>query len=701
MRKVIGLLLLLVMVVTLFGLKREMAVYNLEDWLRDENSKMISVRSMLDAAGVPYTVVTDLEDAFDYQYILISSRLISSSFTNSEKSQFDSYVQNGGILIAPRMQDPDLYGLFGISGFDTATNRRGLNWLSDTPGYEMFDDPLEQVISLGSEAVEEVINTTGYTLSTGTAMAIYTDGTIAGVINQTGSGYTYTLGVSFKDVIIRNQLDKDYNANRTYSNGFEPTSDTFFFLMRGIFQEHSPYSVWKYTIPGDYSSAMLVTHDVDSQTAYDLCREFAQMERDHGAYTTYNITTRYFSDYYMGNLWTPENLVELEQISALQHNIGSHSVTHAPDFYSEVTFPVGTAGNDTVSYRPNYNGDYTTGGSVYGELEVSRDLLVQDLGANVLGFRSGHLAFNPAQCNVLDSLGYLFDSSMSANDVLTNFPYYMTYDLSYNSPLSNILEIPMTISDVGWAEETQQEMYSVWVDIAQKNANNYAPTNLLIHPNRVWKLEQEEILIENLGDDIVFMAMEDYGDFWRQRVDLNFHTFLYGDTLLVIIDSDLPDRDDLSFIIEDGQDLEHISLQNSSFETIAYTSEAWQDNDLQIIFNPFSVEPAQPLAAPQNLQLTLHNSDAKLSWSPVTTTIEGEPARADYYLVFYSEYPDDNDLFFYHGYTSATQYNHYGVLRFANSMYYRVVAYRSGSSSWRSEPDLVPGQTTLTEFLSR
>ena len=422
---------------------------------------------------------------------------------------------------------------------------------------------------------------------------------------------------------------------------------------------------------------MLITHDVDSQTAIDWCVEFAQMERLHDVPTTYNITTRYFSDYYIGNLWTPENLVELNQIASYNHAIGSHSVTHAPDFNSETIFPVGTTGNDTINYRPHYNGEYTEGGTVYGELEVSRDLLVQmHLGANVMGFRSGHLSFNPMQINILDSLGYHFDSSMSANDVLTNFPYYMTYSLSYNEDVSNILEIPMTISDVGWDEETQQEMYDMWIDITERNAQNSAPTNLLIHPNRDWKLARERMFIENLPDDILFTTMEDFGDFWCRRQQLDFESFLYGDTLLIVIESELPDRDDLSFVIENGIALSHVSLQTPIGEIIGFSPAYLADGNLQITVDPYSVQPPQEFAAPTDVTIqTIHN-DVKLTWQPVSTTVEGEPARPDGYLVFYSERPDEDDLFFYHGYTTANQYYHYGVSQFADAMFYRVVAYR-------------------------
>ena len=260
----------------------------------------------------------------------------------------------------------------------------------------------------------------------------------------------------------------------------------------------------------------------------------------------------------------------------------------------------------------------------------------------------------------------------------------------------------MTISDVGWDEETQNDMYDMWVDISERNARNYAPTNLLIHPNRDWKLVREEQLIENQPDNMLFITMEDYGDFWCLRKQLDFDTKLYGDTLLIVIQSDLPDRGDLSFIVDGGQSLAHVSLQTPIGEIVGYSQSNWGDDDLQIVFDPFTVEPPQELSPPQNVEIELANNDVKLTWQPVTTTVGGEPAQPDGYLVFYSEYPDRDDLFFYHGFTTARQYYHYGVVQFSDTMYYRVMAYRNISRSRGNDPGgLVPGVTTLRDFLGR
>jgi len=60
---------------------------------------------------------------------------------------------------------------------------------------------------------------------------------------------------------------------------------------------------------------------------------------------------------------------------------------------------------------------------VLGETEVSKLLLEQDFGTMCRSFRAGFLDFNPKLINALDTLGYAFNSTFSANDVLTDFPY--------------------------------------------------------------------------------------------------------------------------------------------------------------------------------------------------------------------------------------------------------------------------------------
>ena len=81
-----------------------------------------------------------------------------------------------------------------------------------------------------------------------------------------GLGHVYTFGPDFRDLIYRPRINQDINAHRVYSNGFEPSSNAVMMIVRNIIQAHIPSIVYKYTVPGNYSSVLCVTHDIDSRT---------------------------------------------------------------------------------------------------------------------------------------------------------------------------------------------------------------------------------------------------------------------------------------------------------------------------------------------------------------------------------------------------------------------------------------------------
>lgn len=74
-----------------------------------------------------------------------------------------------------------------------------------------------------------------------------------------------------------------------------------------------------------------------------------------------------------------------------------------------------------------------------------------------------------------------------------------------------------------------------------------------------------------------------------------------------------------------------------------------------------------------NLTITTEGANAMICWSPVDTTIYGNPVEVDAYLVYFAE--ACNGPFWFHGYTSDTCYTHSGAVQFADAMFYQVTAY--------------------------
>ncbi len=88
---------------------------------------------------------------------------------------------------------------------------------------------------------------------------------------------------------------------------------------------------------------------------------------------------------------------------------------------------------------------------------------------------------------------------------------------------------------------------------------------------------------------------------------------------------------------------------------------------------------AGPIPAPvTDLSISiLEDLSAQLTWSPVDTTIYGNPVTPDWYLVFYNEQdPLDDSDWYYQGAVAGSEYTHFLAAQFADVMNYRVVAWK-------------------------
>jgi len=576
-------------VVTASIQERSIALLDMSQRNSETNdSNLFSAEHILKVTGVLFKVTTSLQEASNYAIILCSSQINSNSFTDDEKVLLTEYVSNGGILITQRMLDSDLFSLFGISGFSNSRINHKIDWSDSLSAefYDWIDEPSEKQISLGNEELDEVIKTYSYEITNATILGTYNNGTVAALKNNSGNGFTYSFGVSWKDVILRSQINRDYEAQRTSGNGFEPTQDVFMLFIRAIAKEHIPYLTWKHTSSGNSTSTLIITHDIDSSSGMDMLSLFADSEKETDIITDYNITVRYFSDALNSDFYN-NRASTITDIINNGHTIGSHSVGHFPDFADNTIFPMGATGNTKANYTPYNDDNKTIGGNVFGECEVSKNILENDFPIEVRSFRSGHLAYNKYLVNVLDSLGYLYNSSNNANDVLTHFPYQNKMSRSFNGATSKVYELPVTISDVFKETPINEENYTdkvaIWLDVLKKTNNNGAPAVLLIHPNRNYKLTAQELLLSELPEGVYIEKMNAYGDYWKARENFNLITTITNNIAYVTVSKeDIALDKNISFIINNGQELDDVIVKDEDGNSIDFLSQNWKANDLML-----------------------------------------------------------------------------------------------------------------------
>ncbi|MFW5775073.1 MAG: hypothetical protein ACOCW2_02190 [Chitinivibrionales bacterium] len=516
-----------------------------------------SAQQAMDVAGVPYVSCQSLAEALSYGIILSAPRLENSLFSSRQCDSIKEYTRNGGIFIGAYIREQDLFDLFGIESAVYDISRKNIRWTTsgDRPELQWINHPHEQTIRLAGPDQPRSVGTIAYrTESDVEVLATYEDGGNAVISRPYGQGHAYGLGYNLFSVIAKNLTNNDYDAELDYSNVFEPTTDMIMLLFRGIYQRHVPAAVWKHTCPGTGEAALMITHDVDSRTGVDTMGYFTAMEADRGIQTHYFVTTHYNHDGRMSDYYDADAVAACRLALRRNQHIGSHSVAHAPDMY-KASFPIGSPGNTRETYSPLCPVDSTTGGSLYGETEVSKDVLESDLDISIQSFRSGHLCYPDALGDVLEDMGYRYNGTPSAANVLTNFPFFAKKDRSTAGALLTLLDIPMTISDVfmggSFDRSNYRQRVDLWEEVTAANTANGAPTVLLIHPNRRLKVTAQEMFLDRLPSSVSIVPFDDFGSFWSRRHRLRYTTEYDGSQVVIRLqNAGSIDINNLSFVID-------------------------------------------------------------------------------------------------------------------------------------------------------
>ena len=488
----------------------QIAVY----WSKPDD--ILGLIHALHEMGLPFFVTRDLERALQHRLVIIYPSADAQTFTETQDRELTVHVEAGGSLFAVNIFAGALQELFGFRGFQPSRRRYRLDFASGSdPVLRYLNRPEELQIRLGDAKYGDIFWTNGYTPA-GTAKVLgrFEDGTAALLQNRVGKGSTYLCGLSFHDVVLRNQVDRDFDAERHYVNAFEPGGDVWLLLLRAWYESAEPGAIRMSTIPDGQSSVLLLSHDMDWENSFAPGLEFARMEMKHHASSTFFIQTKYVSDYNSSAFFFGSDLAILRALFAQGFSIGSHSIIHSRGFNH---FNLGAGTETFATYRPHGTGfDTASGATVFGEVLVSKQLLDGELtGHRTTFFRAGHLRVPPSLPEALQRSGYEFDSSFTADDVLSNFPYALPLDLGFAED-SGLYEFPVTFEDEALPPLPQR--VDAALDVIRANAENGAISVILIHSNESkTKLPAEEMILNGLPAEVTATDMLSFGRFWRAR----------------------------------------------------------------------------------------------------------------------------------------------------------------------------------------
>jgi hypothetical protein len=477
---------------------------------------MLGLVHSLREMGIPFFVTRDLDQALRHPLVIVYPGADGRTFNEDQVRKLNLHMTKGGSLLSFNISAGALKPLFGFRDMVPSRRRHRVNFdVSSDPIQQYLNRPEEREVQMGSPKYDEIFWTNGYS-SDGTSevLAHFDDGTAAVLRKKLGQGTAYLFGLSLQDAVLRNQVNHDYDAERHYANAFEPGSDVWMLMLRAWYESTQPGAVRLATIPAGKNSVLLLSHDVDWENSFDPALDFAAMEDKHHVKSTFLIQTKYVSDANSVSFFFGKNLDDLRKLQSLAFSIGSHSIIHSRGFNK---FELGAGTETLATYKPRGTGfDTATGATVFGEIRVSKQLLDGQLpGQQTVFFRAGHLRVPPTMPEALQRCGYLFDSSFTAPDVLTNFPYSLPLGLGFDED-SGILEFPLTFED----EEAPRldQRVAAALEVIRANAENQAINVILIHTNEAhYKLKAEEDLLNQLPPGVTATDMVTFARFWRAR----------------------------------------------------------------------------------------------------------------------------------------------------------------------------------------
>jgi len=552
-------------------LRYRMAIISqLEKSQPGRNLEESAARRALQAMGIPYDLVPVSKLQSRYPVAILPGPLYNHSLSPVEREAVHAFVSNGGLLLATQVEGSDYFPLFGISSAVPRRDRFRVRFSSHVEDgwLRYLDHPKEREISLGDPKLfDEIIWTVGYQNRYGRALAEYPDGSAAAVVNDYDSGQALTLGFSLTQTVLLAHVVSTFEAGRQWANSFEPSGDAILLLIKGIYENTADYALCWHTVPRGLETSIVLSHDVDARESFGNTVAYAQLEKQYGVQSTFFINTKTFTDESDIGYYDASRIPFLIETRRMGFELGSHSVSHSKKFDK---FPMGTALVTAATYQA------AESPTVVGEVKVSKELLDRDLpGQKTVSFRAGELRYPRRLVEALELSGYQYDSTASANNIITNFPFFAFAAAHLGARETAIVEIPVTLDDSqGFLTAERQELVvQGWSEVIEANRANGATTCILIHPtNTTYKLAVLRRLLDRYAKQNVWIgSVAELGDFWATRAKMEFRAETTGDTLVLHLNQEMEKLSgDLSIVVSGNKRADRFEILDSKSKTVPY-----------------------------------------------------------------------------------------------------------------------------------
>ena len=483
--------------------------------LTDEKSHWLSLALGLKTIGVPFRVVKDYEEAIKHDVVLVYPYISGRDVAPETLRGLAKYALEGGTLIGTNVLGGGLQSVFGFESIKEGKNQSRMTFSSSADETALFDEKKLQTIKFGSAnniAANPGSNT--YLNPDNPPLALYQDGGAAIIENAPGQGKSYALGVDIGQMLAKGYNFRQVDITEFYANEYQPTLDALLIFLENTYRQNQSHAVTLGTVPDGKKLSFILSHDVDFSQSLKNSVAYAKHEASENIEATYFIQAKYIEDYNDSIFFHEEGSKHLQTLQKLGMEIASHSVSHSLDFDK---FPLGTGAETYPEYKPFVRSkEKTYGASVFGELRISKFLFEHFLGdEEVVSFRPGYLRNPHILPQSLQSTGYQYSSSVTANMSLTHLPFRLTYERGFTG-LTDVFEIPITIED-----EILPVMYDR-IDTAKEVARRIAGIGgvmvVLIHTDAIDdRLKFQKELVDEVKPYAWMGSIRQFGDWWSAR----------------------------------------------------------------------------------------------------------------------------------------------------------------------------------------
>ncbi|MFC1754771.1 polysaccharide deacetylase family protein [Thermoproteota archaeon] len=498
----------------------------------DTSSSWLSLAHSLKSFGIPFVITKDYKRALKHKVVLVYPYISENALPKNALNALAKHPLKGGVLLGMNVVYPAIQKVFGFKGARFSKDHFELTFNTSQDLASTFTEPEEKVIKIGKKDVAgSGIRSFSYLKPSNTPLAVFNDGTAA-ITKKSfpNNGLAVAFGIDFGYLSFLGHGERSELILNSYINKFDPRSDVFYSLIKQIYEDYEGCAITLHTVPFNKSLSVILTHDLDYRHSIPNAIEYAKYEKSKGIKATYFVQTKYIQDHLDTAFFNDEGIHYIKQLSDMGMEIGSHSVSHSLVFDE---FALGTGSEKYPSYKPyNQGPDQTTGGTILGELRVSKFLLESVIGnKTVISFRAGYLLNPPLLPQAVHASQFKYDSSGMSNFSLTHLPFQLKYDHQNTKELA-VFEFPVTFDDIHWDKFNERKPSAV--ALAKKISKYGGLFNILIHPNIVGdKLAFEKKFVDAVKDFSWFGTLAEFGHWWSARNNIQLDVSNQGNSYIV------------------------------------------------------------------------------------------------------------------------------------------------------------------------